>query len=237
MVFRYSMIQDFLVCPKMMYEKWILKNPDTKLYASTEFGSAIHAGLKSLLEQENGIGVFRLWWESVRVKDVVYLNHSWENLRDLGLRFLENFKNRHLPKFSEFQLERPLGMTFLDGAHDLQGTIDYVGKYEGSVVVCDWKTASKAYPQNRIHTNNQLYIYAKLYETTTGTPVEKIMYKVFNKKTGYINTIEKSLTQQELCNKFMEVESIAKTILFYLNSPNSPGNFHHGASCFCQGVK
>ena len=234
MIIRYSMIQDYLTCPKMFYDKHILGKLETTRSSALEYGSALHLGIRTALEGDDGIPAFNMYWNSVKDVHMQYYEHSWQDLKDLGEHFMNNFKVRHAKKFSEFRQEITMEMPFLRRliSDTYQGTADYIGLYEGKLTIADWKTSSRNYRKNKIEINPQLYGYAKLYQYNMGKLPEQIMYKVFNKKDGNINTIKKDLTQEYLDAIFLGVENAAKAMLRCIETKET----YHGAECYCERV-
>lgn len=232
---RYSMIQDYLTCPKAFYDRHVLNKIETKQSSALHFGTALHLGIKAMLEQEDGIKYFNLYWDSIKDAPMQYYGDSWKGLKELANDvFLPNFKSRHLKKFSKYEQELELTSEFSTPAlqgFSLKGTMDFVGLYEGKLTVADWKTSSKPYKKNKIHHNLQLYIYAYLYYRKTDKLPEQIMYKVFNKKDQAINTIVKPLTFIELQAKVKMVENA----VLAMNHIVSTSSVFHGADCYCEG--
>lgn len=229
MLVRYSMLQAYLECPKAFYDRYVLNKLETEQSAALEFGSAMHLGIKTMLEGSDGVASFNMYWNSVKDVHMQYYDMSWTALKELAEHFLGNFKSRHLKKFTEFEQEVQMEMPFLSG-NTLQGTADFIGMYEGVSTIVDWKTSSRDYPKNKIELNPQLYIYAKLYQHKTGKLPEQIMYKVFNKKTGNINTIKKQLTPEYLERIFSSVENTARAMLRTIETKE----LFHGPNCYCE---
>lgn len=226
------MIQDFLTCPKAFYDRHILGKIETTESSALHFGTALHLGLRTMLDGEDGGMAFNMYWDSVKDRHMQYYEHSWKDLRDMANdAFLPNFKSHHLKKFTDFEQEVQMTMPFLDG-HTLQGTSDYIGKYDGKLCMADWKTSSKKYKKNKIIINSQLYIYAKMLQTNTGALPEILMYKVFNKKDQSINTIEFQLTQRSLDAIVTIVENGARAMLRTIETKE----LYHGSDCYCERV-
>lgn len=229
MIFRYSSIQSYLECPKNWYDQYVLNKINTEQSAALHFGTALHLGIRSILDQEDGELAFNMYWNSIKNIPMKYFNQGWTELKDLACdSFLPNFKSRHAKKFTEFEQEIFMEMPFLGGT--LQGTSDFIGLYEGKFTISDWKTSSRSYKKNKIELNPQLYIYSKLYQNKTGRLPEQIMYKVFNKKDGSINTIKKDLTSKDLDAIFNQVTSIVRQMIQTIETKQ----LWHGADCYCE---
>ncbi len=226
------MLQDFLTCPKAFFDRHILGKIETEQSSALHFGTALHLGLKTMLEGEDGVSAFNMYWDSMKDVPMKYYGESWKDLRDMANdAFLPNFKSRHLKKFSDFEQEVQMTMPLLDN-HILQGTTDYRGKYEGKLCIADWKTSSKKYKSNKIKINTQLYIYAKMSQREIGILPEILLYKVFNKRDQSINTIEYLLTQERLDAIFTIVENAARAMLRTIETKE----LYHGADCYCEVV-
>lgn len=230
MEIRYSMIQDFLTCPKAFYDRHILGKIKLQRSSALEYGTALHLGIRTILDGEDGVEPFIMYWDSLKDTHMQYYEHSWKNLRELAVdNFLPNFKSRHSKKFSNYSQELQMSTGFLD-KHSIKGTADFFGSYEGIPTVVDWKTSSRAYRKNKIEVNLQLYVYAKLIKETQGITPKQIMYKVFNKKDGSINTLKKELTESEIDDSFKLIENAAKNMLHAIETKQ----LHHGAECYCE---
>ncbi len=247
MLIRYSVLQAFLECPKAAYDRYVLNKIETEQSAALNFGTAMHLGIRTTLEGENGVEAFNMYWSSIKDTPMKYYDQSWGDLKDLAEHFLGNWKSRHAKKFTEFSQEVQMEMPFLksdglyagvptkkailpDYHHILQGTADYIGMYEGKLTIADWKTSSKPYPKNKIELNLQLYIYAKLYKHKTGKLPEQLLYKVFNKKTGDINTLKKDLTESYMNATFESIEHVARAMLQCFENKT----LWHGSGCYCE---
>lgn len=223
------MIQAFLECPKHFYERYVLNKIETEESSALHFGTALHLGIKTILEGEDGVEAFNMYWDSMKNVHMKYYADSWISLKELAEgSFLPNFKSRHFKKFSDFEQEVQMMMPFLPDTF-IQGTADYIGLYEGKLTIADWKTSSRAYKKNKIGINPQMYIYAKLYQHKIGKLPEQILYKVFNKKDASINTIVKPLTE-EYCNViFNQVENATRAMLRTIETKE----LYHGPDCYC----
>lgn len=234
------MLNAFATCPKAFYDTYILKKIQTDRSSALEFGTALHLGIRDILDGEDGAASFEMYWNSVKDVRMVYYGESWSDLRSVAMdSFLPNFKSRHAKKFTDFEQEVGMEMPFevhpkgdYYSDHILQGTADYIGRYEGLTTVADWKTSGKNYKPNKILLNPQMYIYAKLYEHKHGKIPEQILYKVFNKKTGTIHTHAKQLTAESLNAIFTQVEHLTKAMLHSIETKE----LYHGADCYCQGA-
>lgn len=223
------MIQDFLTCPKHYYDRYILKKIEDRQSSALHFGSAMHLGIKTILEGEDGIETFNMYWDSIKDKKMLYYGDNWESLKKVATEtFLPNFKSRHVKHFTDFEQELQMEMPFLSCT--LQGTADLIGLYKGKLAVIDWKTSSKPYKRNKIAINYQMYIYAKLYQQKTGKLPELLVYKVFNKKDESINTFEIELTQAYLDKIFEQIENVSQRLL----EVSTTGAIYHGADCYCE---
>jgi hypothetical protein len=70
---------------------------------------------------------------------------------------------------------------YVSQLYNYQGTFDAIGKIDGQLVVCDWKTSSRIYAEYGL----QLAAYAWLYEEhTKGTEINTGVIVRIDKKTG-----------------------------------------------------
>lgn len=238
MIFRYSQINQFIQCPTAWYRQSILGEVETKRSSALEFGTAIHLGIKTILEDEDGIAVFDMYWGSVKNLDMVYYRHGWEELRKLAVEvFLPNFKKLHAKKFTNIKQEQQLSMPlFFDSRSDkgeitLQGTLDCLAQYEGELTLCDWKTSTAEYKRTKIEKNPQLYIYAALCKHAYGTVPTQIMYKTFIKSEGRIQTMKLQLSEERLEKMMVNVANIVRSMIYIVDTKQL---YHNHESCWCK---
>lgn len=232
MIIRYSMLDSFVRCPAAFYKQHILGEVDTKKSSALEFGTALHLGIKTILEGGDGGAIFSMYWDSLRDTDMIYYRYGWQELKDLAInKFLPNFERLHAKKFKNFTQEETLSMPFL-GEHTFQGTPDLYGEYNNALVIADWKTSSAEYKRLKIDKNPQMYCYAELYRQKYGKLPDKIMYKVFIKSEGRIQTIDKQLTQSVHTAMMKNVENISRAMLHMVDTK---AVYHNHESCFCKG--
>lgn len=231
MILRYSMIDSFLKCPANFYRQYILNEKDFTKSSALEFGTAIHEGIEDILGIGNGIETFNQIWDPLKDEKMIYYRHGWQELRDLANnKFLPNFERLHAKKFTDYTLEKTLEMPFL-GEHILQGTPDMIGQYEGELTVTDYKTSGKEYKKQKIDKNPQMYIYAALSRYNGITPTQ-IMYKVFRKDNGSIQTLKKQLKDTDIDASIKNVENITKAMLHMIETKDL---YHNYESCYCKG--
>lgn len=247
MIIRYSMIQSFLECPAQFHRRYILGEPDKDKSSALEFGSAMHLGIRTILDGEDGISAFQMYWDSLKYTPMVYHRYDWQELRDLACnQFLPNFGKLHAKKFGKSVQEETIDIpfdsaeNFIQGKYDtsgfenfLQGTYDLCGDYEGKLTIADWKTSTKEYDKNKIHRNPQMYIYAFLYQQKYKVLPEQLMYKVFIKSEGRIQTIKTPLTQEILDLQMQNVRGIIISMLDMIESGEYYCNFNH-PFCGCK---
>lgn len=227
------MIQDFLQCPAGFYKRHILGEVDTKKSSALEYGTALHLGIRSILEGDDGVADFNLYWDSLKDTEMVYYRHGWQELRDLAnTRFLPNFQKLHAKKYVDIKQELQMSMPFM-GEHTLQGTLDCVGMYEGALTVSDWKSSTAEYKKNKIERNPQMYLYAKLYQHNYGVLPTQLVYKVFIKSEGRIQTLKKELTEQYLCNIISTVENTVHAMVHMIETKRV---YHNHESCYCKEI-
>lgn len=230
MLIRYSMIQSFLECPTGFKTRYIDGTPDTKKSSALELGTALHLALKSHFEGLDAIKVFTLTWDSLKDVDMIYYRYGWQELRDLAVqKWLPNFIKLHAKKFigDGMKQEETLEMPFQ--GHTLQGTYDMYSLYEDVGTVSDWKTSSREYKKNKIEKNPQLYIYAALCKHNFGVLPKQLMYKVFRKDNGSIQTLKTTLTEDLLTAMMGNVANIVKAMLYAIETKN----YYHTFECYC----
>ncbi len=150
-----------------------------------EFGSAMHAGLRCVLETrevESAQDVFGAYWNSSQ-KDLDYAGERFkkEDLESMGNKFIANFFKKYGKEMSLITGENRLY------AGSFEGTPDALVKWGGSNVLLDYKTSAYNYANEKTDVSLQLNLYAYLLEEN-GFKVDKLCYMVFCKGAGSIQT-------------------------------------------------
>lgn len=163
-----------------------------------EYGSAIHAGLNTMLEshdKELAQEVFKSYWDNVRDKITDYGRHGPDELEGMGYKFLANFEKRYGHAMQLVVGERRMKVSpvcYGPPIHDsrgidAEGTPDALVKWGDKNVLLDFKTSAYNYTDLQTDTSLQLHFYAWLLEQN-GYTVDELCYIVMNKATGGIQT-------------------------------------------------
>lgn len=233
MIIRYSMLDSFTKCPANFHKTYILGEKDESKSSALEYGTALHLGIKAILDGDDGVANFTMYWDSLREVNMIFYRYGWQELRDLAVnKFLPNFERLHAKKFTKIVQELTLEMPFL-GEHTLQGTPDIVCEYEGLPAVFDWKSSSTEYKRTKLDKNPQLYIYAALSKHNSLTLPMTLGYKVFRKDAASIQTLKKELHIENLDAMMKNVENIAKAMLRTIETKEW---YHCHETCYCKGV-
>ncbi len=228
MLIRYSMLQSFLDCPLGFKRRYIDKIEDTEKSSALEYGQAVHAAIRSHFEGGDGIEVFRIYWDSLKDTEMKYYRHGWAELRNLAMtQFLPNFFRLHAKHYAVTCMEETHTMEFC--GHTVQGTWDMVSEYDGVLSVSDWKTASAPYKSDKILKSPQMWLYAMLYRDKYGKLPQQLIYKVFNKGSGSIQTLKTEVTEEKLENHKESVCNVIKTMAHCIEN----NNWFHRFDCFC----
>jgi len=207
------MIDTYLQCPNKYKQLYVDGQDEKKDSSALRFGSALHLALQTHFEGGDPYSVFNMYWNSIKDLHLEYDRYSWEDLGEMASQsFLPNFIRLHAKKFSNTKNELKMEAPIL-GEHTLQGTLDCIAEYEGKLTLFDYKTSHSRYPQYKIMRNPQMYIYAYLYQKTTGVLPDFVCYKVFVKNDRSIQTLKYPLTQQKLDSMMNNVEAIIKDIV------------------------
>lgn len=226
MIIRYSQIDTYLQCKRKYKSKYIDNLQEQGNSSALAFGSALHLALKTQFEGEDPYSIFNMYWDSLKSGTLEYDRHSHQDLKELATeKFLPNFIRLHYKKFKNVKLEQTLEMPVL-GSHSLQGTFDLLGEYEGIPTLVDWKTSAREYPLAKVYRNLQMYIYAALCKHNYGTLPEQIMYKVFIKNEGRIQTLKLKLTEDLLASRMKIVNEIIQDIA-------AEQTFYPNYNCYC----
>lgn len=151
------------------------------------FGTAMHAAINAALRSDDAQGVFDLHWNGAAEQDnVAYGRFNWPQLKELGSTFIRKFGERYAKDFRPQVMEQRLYSEYK--GIKLEGTPDFLGKYKSDLVVVDWKTSSQNYDKQRAAVGLQLWLYAYLATTALDFKPQKLVYLVFNKATGSVQT-------------------------------------------------
>lgn len=165
--------------------KHVLKTVPNESSLDMEFGTAIHVGIKAHYEGKDAQQAFFQHMEA-NTDGMEPRRYNYSDLCDLGYRFLKRFVSKYADDFTPIEFEKQLSMPLSQSTY--QGTLDMLCIYEGKVTLVDWKTSAYPYKLQKIYTNEQIYGYAALAEAEFGIQIEQIMYFVFVKSTGNIQT-------------------------------------------------
>lgn len=179
--------------------------------ADLEFGTAVHAAIRSYLEGEDGQLVFEIMWNSLLGKGYQYSRFNHEELLGIGNELLRKFVKYHQKNFKPLHMEERLFSTTPSGIL-IEGTPDYIGEYKGELVLVDWKTSKDRYSKLQIECNDQMYLYAWLCFQQYGFLPKKLMYVVLIKNNPSIQTIELELTESKLRSMMDNVETWCKRL-------------------------
>ncbi len=220
------MIDAFLQCPRKFYKQYILNEKDTTKSIDLEFGTALHLAISTHFEGGDPIAAFKMYWDSLDFNSIPSARFDSVYLSSLAIStFIPNFIRLHSKKITNVSQEVTLT------SNNLSGTFDMLCDYEGVPTLIDWKTSAKEYPKSKIEKNPQLYIYAALCKANYGTVPKQIMYKVFIKSEGRIQTEKLALTDALLDRQMSNVYSIVKHIQYCIDNNTWYSNYN----CFCRG--
>lgn len=236
MKIHYSELDAFLSCPAAYKRRYIDGIKDTEESSALHSGTALHAAIKNHFEGGDAQETYLLYWDSLKDTPMIYYRHNWEDLRGLGINWLRLFTKMHAKKFTDFRMEEICEMPlFFDDVYDngqiyLEGTFDMCGLYDGVLTMTDWKTSSRAYKENKLIKNPQMYIYAAMYRAKYGELPKQIQYKTFRKDNGGIQTLQTELTEEKLAGQLSNVTSIIKIML----NAKEKNLYPHTFDCFCK---
>lgn len=220
------MIDSYVNC-NMKFKHDYLDHPDrTKESNALKFGSALHLAFKEHYEGNSALDTFNMYWNSIKGLETDE-RFSWEQLHDLAnTSFIPNFIKLHSKKITPVLAELGIQIPFM-GKHTMSGTIDLVCEIDGKLTILDYKTSASVYKKDKILKNPQMYMYAYMYYKFYGILPEQIMYKVFVKYDGRIQTITEDLTLDKLNSVISNVEVICKDILHRLETNSWYCNFNN----------
>lgn len=221
--FRYSAIDTAYRCLKRYQRQYLLQEKVAGLdSADTLFGTAMHMGLQAYLEGENGLQSFGLFWDSIKGTDIIYSRLDWARLKDCGETLLARFDRLHKARFEPFAMETTL--KGIIGGYAVEGTPDFIGKYEGVPSVLDFKTSNYAYNKEKIITNEQMPIYAELARQALKYEAEQVVYYVFCKGEMRIQVQQHKITPEWLQTRLENVALMCAELRERKQFPMNPNN-------------
>ncbi len=219
MKYRYSGLDTAHSCLRKFKEIYIDGAPSEESIDML-FGTSLHAGLQAMLEGDNAGATFKAVFDTSLGSGMKEGRKSTEELYGLGGVFLGRFERLHRKKFGEGKCEAALSGKI--GGFDVEGTADFVGLYEGVPSILDFKTSAYAYPKEKILTSEQMPIYAELAKQCLGFEAKQIVYYVFCKGEGRIQTLTRTLTQEfldmHLANVLTYIQDLDKRTTWPKNS-------------------
>ena len=230
--YSYSMLSTALRCNRLYQYLYIDKlKPDEPESLSLHFGTAIHAGINSLLEGGDG-AAYRAYWASVADKSFAIARHSYDDLGQMGDVFIDRFTRLHLKHLKAHSTETRLYHE-TDPTLKLEGTPDFVGDYKGKLSVLDFKTSATRYPDDKVTASDQLMLYAFLAQQSLNIKIEQLGYMVFIKtKEPSIQVQIIDLDQEELAHRIQNILLQCRQ----LSEQDQPMVQNHNA-CFDYGHK
>lgn len=221
MTFRYSAINTAYTC--YLKYKRIYIDGEKADYESGDvaFGSALHRALHAHFKKQDPELDFDMAWGAQRAKPYLYTRFNWEQLREMGLKFISRWVRLHAKKYEPFKVEENI-TTRLSGFM-FQGTPDYVGLYQGVPSVVDFKTSAKEYDKKKIITNEQMYLYAYMVKEVFNYDVKALAYVVFIKgdepriQTNVKIDLDEKLLQRHMDNVKLMCEDLSQRTKFPMN--------------------
>lgn len=160
-------------------------DPNEPLSAELAFGSALHSAINACLTEEcDEQELFLTYWNSYENLEYGRFNHHEMML--IGLTLLKKFRKAYKPRLVPHTMEVRLYSEYK--GIKLEGTMDYVGDYDGVLTLFDWKTTTYPYNKDKALNSLQLYLYAYLCQESLGVTPKQLGYLPFVKPTAAIQT-------------------------------------------------
>lgn len=184
----YSAYSSALRCLKEFDYTYIQKIPEGATDSDLRFGTALHASLNEELINKNGKELFKVYWESEKEKFQDTGRFNWDQLNDLGNKFLTTFGRKYAKDLIVQEAEVRAYSEYK--GIKIEGTADFIGTYQGRPCVLDFKSSAYNYKREKSVVALQLYLYSYLATSKLGFVPETLCYMVFNKGTGTIQVLE-----------------------------------------------
>lgn len=222
MIFRYSTISDAHQCLRKYYEKHVAKSVKDEKSLDLEYGTAIHLAIKAHYSGLDARSVFKAYWEPLAKQSLSYSRYTHSELWELGEKHIDRFVKKYSDQFKPIEFEKQMSMKM--GEQMYQGTLDMLCMYEGKVTLVDWKTSGYLYKMSKLTSSEQIYGYVALAEAELGVVVEQVMYFVFVKASGNIQTnIRLPLTREKLSQMVNNIQLMVSDLSTRTTWPMNPG--------------
>lgn len=217
----YSMITAAYTCLRKYKLRFIDEiEPDIPRSSALEFGTCMHAAIQAALEGGDAADVFRIYWDSVKDKDMKYYRQNWDELNDVGQTLLSRFQRLHAKHFEiKYPMEERLYADLYN--YPVEGTPDFVGKYKGVDSIVDFKTSSQPYVKEKIVSNEQMHLYAYLALKKYGYAAKQLVYIVFVKNPARIQVLTHPLTTQNNVYMLQNIKSMCEELDKRTNWPQN----------------
>ena len=230
-----SRLNDYRHClqfGKLKHEDKVIPQSEN---IDTAFGTGVHLGLNEILIGGDGEELFKLFWDTCKHLPREF-KFGWEALGEMGPVFLARFKRLHAKHFRPVHMEERLFGSL--GPYAVEGTPDYLGYFKDEPAVVDFKTSSRPYAKEIIHSHDQTVFYAHLAKQQINFhPKRKVLYVFVKDATApRIQVLEKCLTETEICET---LENVKAEIADYSTRKTHPKNYTSCVSgpLVCPGFK
>jgi hypothetical protein len=232
----YSMFSCALNCLACFEKQYILKLPqESKESGDLIFGSAVHSAINASLTGGDAEDVFAVYWGSYQHnEDIEYGRFKWAELKNLGYNFCRKFTKMHRDKY-ELELAEQRLYSDYKGVK-LEGTPDFIGRYNGRGSLRDFKTSGYNYEKERSSRALQLYLYAYLslgkVSFRTATFLDTLGYTVFNKGTGSIQDLTWEFDEKVMYSMLDDMVTYCKLFETLTEYPRNPNCTRHNYNCY-----
>jgi CRISPR/Cas system-associated exonuclease Cas4 (RecB family) len=218
MIYSYTQISQFLLCPKRYEYRYIdgWRPPDNQ--ANMLFGRCFENALCALFRRKDAGAALCDAWSQYRESDLVYpRGESWDHMLRGGLTLLHLFAQDAKVTIPSPQtdLQVPLRHT-LDEDHVFQGFADAIGFIDQQRVLIDWKTTSVRYPDEPpelISLDPQLVCYSWL------SGIARVGLVVFvRKRVPEIQYLVSEITEQQR----RDFEELAREVITQIEAGRLP---------------
>jgi len=221
--FWFSKISDARTCLRKYKLKHIDKlSTEEGKKGDLEFGTAMHLGVEMYLRGEDGLAIFRLYWDSIKDEKVEYGRYGWGPLLEMGVELLPRFKKLHSKLFKPFKLEERIETTL--GGIGFEGTPDFLGEYDGVPSVIDFKTSGARYEKLRLECDEQMPGYAAMAKEAYGYEATQQVYIIFVKsdRAPSIQTLVSPLTSSKLFSTILNMTETCSDLQNRTVFPKNP---------------
>src|SRR5438132_11536217 len=149
MIYSYTQISQYLVCPRRYRHRYLDGWQEKDSRAAMLFGRAFERALAAFFLRQDAAAVLFQEWKPCQDQKLEYSHgDTWDRMLQQGIQLLDRFcqddriRIRQPRHNLQIKFARALSQT-----NDFVAYIDAIGKVDGTRSLIEWKTTSSRYPE------------------------------------------------------------------------------------------